>query len=903
MQPDPPMHLRCEYAERPMGMDESNPRLSWQLAPGPRGQKQTAYQILVASSKAALESDQGDLWNSDKVDSGECLNISYGGKELTSRMRCHWKVRIWDQDGDVSPYSEPSWWEMALLENSEWKARWIEFPYPVEDYRENPAPATMLRKEVSIERPISEARAYVSALGLYELRINGKKVGRDVLTPGWTDYNKRVQYQTYDVTGLLKVGRNALAALCAEGWYAGRIGWDPERWKYGGQPRFLLQIELRFNDGSVKTLCSSGNWKGTIDGQIRYASMLDGELHDNRFSLSGWDIPNFDDGGWGQAREVSVDSELVPQKSEPMRVTEEIVPVGITEPMPGVFVFDLGQNISGWCRLRAELSSGDQVRLRHAEALDQTGNIYVDNLRSASQTDVFVAGEDGEFVFEPKFTCHGFRYVEVKGLRNEPTLDTIRGCVVHSDVRRVGRFECSNPDLNKLMENILWTQRDNIVGVPTDCPQRDERLGWMGDAQAFCQTSCFNMDMIRFYSRWLREVRGAQCEDGRFPNFAPNPWNGRFLGSPAWGDAGVIIPWVLYLNYGDIRLLKMHYPSARRWVEFIRERNPDLIWREERGNDYGDWLNGNTLDLDDWSDRNAEMPKDAFATAFFAYSVQLLEKMAGVLGNRKDEREYGELYGGIKDAYVREFIDERGRIAGDAQACYAISLCFDLVPDELKDKSMSRLLELIQARDDRLSTGFHGTKALMSELVKWGQIELAYGLLQRRGPPSWMHMIDEGATTIWERWDGYVEGRGFQDPGMNSFNHYAFGSIGEWVYENVVGISPSQEHPAWKKIIIRPQPGGGLTEITGEHDSVRGRIGVSWMIQEGQFLLDLEIPPNSWAEVHLPCGEPGSVRENGMVAQESKGVSYLGTENERPIFEIESGEFHFSMPYDPGKRG
>ena len=886
------MRLKCEYSRGLLGIGTSRPRLSWQLNPGPRGYRQTAYQVLVAHNEESLERDEGDLWDSGKVASDSSIHIQYDGHKLKSRMRCYWKVRIWDQDGNPSRYSETSWWEMGLLEKSDWKAKWIGLDYPVEDF-EGGAPATMLRREIHLDDTPADARVYVSALGLYELYINGERVGGDVLTPGWTDYGRRVQYQTYEVTELLHEGENVIAAVCAEGWYAGRIGWDPEPGKYGKRPKFLFQLEVLMADGSRGDFITDESWRATNEGPVRAASLLDGETRDGRLETEGWDKTGFDDSCWSSASTSSEDVQLVPQYSEPIRVVDEIDPVEVKEVSPGVFVFDMGQNMVGWVRLRMNAERGGEVEIKHAEVLNPDGTIYTDNLRTARQTDTYTASGKGEEVFEPRFTFHGFRYVQVKGLK-EIGAGYLTGCVVHSDAPISGSFECSDPVLNRLMENILWTQRGNMVGIPTDCPQRDERLGWTGDAQAFSQTSCYNMNMARFYTKWLQDMRDAQAEDGCYSNFAPNPWKGeRFRGAPAWGDAGVIVAWRLYQNYADTGILEQHYESARRWVEFIRENNPDLVWRNERGNDYGDWLNADTLKLEGWPEEGAEVPKEVFATAFFAHSAQLLAKMASVLGREDESSEYEDLAQGIREAFIREFVERDGRIKGDTQAGYALALHFDLVPEELRAAVADHMLRRIEAYGGRVSTGFHGTRAMMIELVRSGHTDAAYKLLNNRGVPSWRHMVEAGGTTIWERWDGYVEGRGFQDPGMNSFNHYAFGSVGEWIYRFMGGIGLDEEVPAYRKAVIQPLPGGRITHAKARYDSVNGMIESSWVLEGGEFRLHLVVPPNSEAEVYIPTSDPSSVTEGEEPIAKSAGIALIQKEEGSLIVGVESGIFDF----------
>jgi len=900
-----PTDLRCEYAVNLLGIDVAQPRLSWVLVSEQRAQVQTAYRVLVASSEESLAADSGDLWDSGKVASDQSIHVVYGGKPLRSGASVYWKVRAWDKNGRASPWSERAVWQMGLLERTDWKAKWI-------GAAGHSSPA-MLRKTFALDLPVKRATAYVSALGLYELRLNGRRAGDHVLAPEWTDYNKRVQYQTYDVTQMLGAGENAVGALLGDGWYAGRIGISqivapgaPSRGFYGERPRFLFQMEVQFADGSRRTIVSDETWRGTTDGPVRSSCLLDGEVYDARLEMPGWDSPGFDGSAWKAVVTEEGDSaKLVSQLNEPIRIVEQLKPLQLTEPTPGVFVFDLGQNMAGWCRLKLRGPAGTVVTLRHAEVLRPDGNIYTDNLRvpkgggpaGARQTDQHVLRGEGEEVFEPHFTYHGFRYVEVRGLTEKPSLDSLVGCVIHSAARRVGRFECSNPMLNKLMEDILWTQRSNMHSIPTDCPQRDERMGWLGDAQVFSQAACFNMDMARFFTKWLQDIRDAQADDGRYPDFAPHPFdpNRRFSGAPAWADGGVIIPWRLYVNYGDRKAVEEHFESAKRWVEYVRSQSPDCIWTGNRGNDYGDWLNGNTLILNGWPRSGAEVPKELLATAFFAHSTELLSKMAVVIGRTDDAERYSALLKSIKASFNRAFVKPDGRIHGDTQAGYALALHFNLIPDELRRAAAEHMVEAIKGRDCHLSTGIQTTTRLMLELTRNGYDEIAYRLINNRTPPSWGYMIERGATTIWERWDGYVEGRGFQDPGMNSFNHYAFGGVGEWMFRNITGINPDEENPGFKHFTIRPRPRrGGLFSARGEYQSVYGRIVSDWKSQGDSFVLRVEVPVNTTATVHVPAKSPFSVTESGKPTEKAEGVKFIRIEDGAAVYRLGSGNYRFA---------
>jgi alpha-L-rhamnosidase len=760
---------------------------------------------------------------------------------------------------------------------------------------EDPLPPPILRKEFRIDGKVARATAYVSALGLYELHINGSKVGDQVLAPEFTDYMQHIEYQTYDVTDLLKEGENAIGALMGDGWYCGHIGLTipggPSRRIFGPKPCLMAQIEIELEDGSTQVVTTDASWHGTMGGPLRLTDLFDGETYDALTELPGWDRPGFDDSEWTAVERADYSGELVAQPNQPIRVTEEIKPVGVTEPKPGMYVFDLGQNMVGWCRITAEGEPGTTVTLRHAEVLNPDGTIYTENIREADQTDRFTLS-DSRQTFEPRFTYHGFRYVEVTGLDEKPELI---GRVVHSDSPRTGTFECSDPMLNRLMLNALWTQRGNMHSIPTDCPQRGERMGWMGDIQAFCQTAIFNLDMAAFFTKWVRDIREAQADDGRFSDFSPNPYNPNVRGSgaPAWADAGTVVPWTAYVNYGDMRMLEEHFDAARRWVDFVQSKNPDLIWRNERRNDYNDWLNGDTVRIEGYPKTGGNMPNEAFATAFFAHSTDLVSRMAAALGREKDAKKYRNLHGRIKAAFNKEFVAPDGRIKGDTQAGYALALVFNLVPEKLREAAVSHMVQSLEPYGGRLSTGIQTAHRFLFGLLSGGRVDEAYRLLLSREAPSWGYMVDHGATTIWERWDGYIEGRGYQDPGMDSFNHYAFGSVGEWIWRNVAGINPDEQKPGYEHFTIRPVLGGGLTWAKGEYHSIRGKIVSSWRIEDGKLELDVTVPANTTATVYVPAADASAVTEGGKPAAQSPGVEFLRVEGGFAVFTVPAGEYRF----------
>jgi alpha-L-rhamnosidase len=753
----------------------------------------------------------------------------------------------------------------------------------------------LFRKSFAIQAAIKRATVYVTGLGVYELRLNGRRVGDHILAPEWTNYRKRIQYQVFDVTDRLRIGDNAIGALVGEGWYMGRLMGIPGN-AYGTCSRFLLQLEIELANGPNQTIVTDASWRSTADGPIRAAGIYEGETYDARKEMPGWDAPGFNDAAWSPVRVAEPGSaQLVWQRNEPIRVVKEFKPLQMTEPKPGVYVFDLGQNMVGWSRLRVQGPAGATVTIRHAEMLNEDGTIYTANLRGAPQLDRYTLRGEGEEVFEPHFTYHGFRYVELTGMPQRPTLDSVLGRVFHSASPDTGSFESSSPLLNQLMHNVVWTQRANLMSSPTDCPQRDERFGWMGDIQAFSQTAIFNMDLAAFFSKWVRDIRDDQAEDGRYPDYAPHPGNPNTGGSgtPAWGDAGTIIPWRMYQNYADQRVLKEHFESARRWVDYIHRHNTNLIWAAVRGGNYNDWLNADTLIYEGWPKKGGAVPSDVLATAFFAHSTETVAKMAKVLGQTDHAERYGQLFNQIKAVFNEKFVEADWRIQGDTQAGYVLALHFDLLPETACAKAVQHTLEAIKRYNGHLSTGIQTSHRLMLELTRNGQHHEACRLLNLRDFPSWGLMIDNGATTIWERWDGYVKGRGFQNPGMNSFNHWAFGAVGEWIWRHIAGINPDESCPGYKHFVIRPRPCGELTWARGRFKSIYGPIVSDWKISNGALILQVTVPPNSTATVYVPAKDASTITESGQPAASAEGVQYLRMEEGAAVYRVASGRYTF----------
>jgi len=883
-------HLTCEYKINPLGIDVLQPRLSWKLESDQRGIYQTAYQILVASSEANLKIGSSLIWDSGKIESDQSIHVPYNGPSLTSGQRVYWKVRVWDQS-NTEVESSTTWWEMGLLERTDWKAQWIGAPFWGGPRTSSPAP--YLRKGFTIQKQITSARLYATAIGLYECHINGERIGSDLLTPGWTDYFKRIQYQVYDVAKSLQMGNNAFGAILGDGWGVGHIAWLG-RQHYADRPQFLAQIIITYSDGSNEVIATDKSWKVT-QGPILEADMLMGEGYDARHELRGWSNPGYNDSSWW-AVEIFDDRDavLVATNGPTIKLQEELKPVAIHE-IPALnprWIFDLGQNMVGWVRLSVRGKRGDTIVIRYAEVLNPDGSLYTTNLRTARSTDFYTLKGEGDEIWEPRFTFHGFRYVELQGLPDAPTEKTLTGVVIHSEIPSIGLFECSDPLISQLQQNIVWGQKGNFVDIPTDCPQRDERLGWTGDAQVFVRTAAFNRDVASFFTKWSLDLEDAQAPEGSYPLVAPNLANIGPDGGPAWADAGVICPWTIYQCYGDVRLLEERYASMQRFVEFLSQTSQNGLrcyagYEGKLG--HGDWLA-----LDGSDGREGGTSKELIGTAFFAYSSGLLARIARILNREEDALRYEAISSEAREAFVRRFVHTDGTIEGGTQTSYVLALEFDLLPEEFRSVAANELVKNIQERDDHLSTGFVGTPYINWVLSRMGHLDVAYTLLKQTTWPSWLYSVTQGGTTIWERWDGWTHDKGFQDPKMNSFNHYAYGAIGAWMYAVIGGIDIDPEQPGYKNIIMRPRPGGGLTHATVELDSMYGKIRSAWKQENDRFDWQVTVPANTTATIYILAKDVSRITESDQPVENINGVTFLQMGNGAAVLRLVSGTYHFS---------
>jgi alpha-L-rhamnosidase len=892
-------NLRCEYKVDPLGIDVRKPRLSWELVSAEKGVVQASYEVRVAGSEADLT--KGKLiWDSGKQASDASIQVEYGGPALTSERIYYWQARVADNHGHLSAWSKTARWEMGLLEVGDWKAKWITANLPEDEKKSNPAP--MMRREflVNGKKKVERARLYASAMGLYELELNGKRVGEEYFTPGWTAYDFRYQYQTYDVTGQLKSGTNCLGAMLGDGWFRGRSGWEGRRDLYGKKLALLAQLVIRYADGTQEIVTSDENWKAAT-GAVVWSDIYDGEEYDARLEKAGWSAAGFDDKDWKTVTVMDAPkAKIVAPAGPPVKKIEELRVAKVLKTPAGDTVLDMGQNMVGWVKFRVTAPAGTAISLRHAEVLDKSGNFYTANLRTAKETIQYTTRGGGTEVYEPHFTFQGFRYVAVGGWPGEVKPEDFTGVVVHSAMERTGTFESSSTLLNQLEHNIIWGQKGNFVDVPTDCPQRDERLGWTGDAQVFAPTASFNFDTAAFYTKWLRDVALDQEDDGAVPYVIPNALTHTTrkgaAASAGWADVAVVLPWTVYQAFGDKRILEEQYPSMKAWVEYMRRQAGEkYIW--SNGFSFGDWLAFATTRSDY---PGATTAKDFLQTAYFARSTELLAKTAAVLGKREDAAEYAALEEKIRAAFVKEFVTPNGRLSSDTQTAYALALEFDLLPEAMRAGAAARLAEDVRAFK-HLTTGFLGTPVLCKALSDYGYLDEAYMLLNRTEYPSWLYPVTQGATTIWERWDGLKPDGSFQDVGMNSFNHYAYGAIGDWMYRVVAGLALDEAAPGYKHILIEPRPGGGLTKAGTSVESMYGLVASSWEIADGKMTLKIEVPANTTATVRLPNAKLAEVSEGGKPVEGRTGISRTRQIQDAVVLEVGSGKYLFESAY-PGTK-
>lgn len=863
-----PGHLRCEYLKNPTGIDVRQPRFEWVLDNSRRGVTQTAYQILVAATPADLAANRGDVWDSGKLASSDSTQVVYNGKALVSGHLYYWKVRTWDGQGNPSAYSEPAKFGMGLLEKQDWKGHWI-------------GGDGLLRKEFSLAGKVVRARAYVTALGYYELHLNGKKIGHKVLDPAWTVYPKRVLYSTYDVTSALNDGANAIGVMLGGGWAMQQAG-GPAYYK---APAILFQMNIELADGKTINISSNTSWK-TAAGPVVSDSVYDGEVYDAREEKAGWDRPGFNDSAWAPARqEQGTAGEISAEMMPPIRVTDTLVPRSMTNPEPGVYVYDFGQNFAGWARLLVRGPRGAKVTLRFSELIYPNGMINRQNIRSAKARDIYILRGSGLENYEPRFTYHGFRYIEVTGYPGTPSLDSIRGLVVNSAVETTGSFVASKQVLNDIQHLIRWGQLSNLYSIPTDCDQRNERQGWMGDAQVTAEEAMMNFDMAAFYNNFVRDIRDAQMPDGEIPDTVPHKY-GRYPADPAWGTAYPLLCWYMWQQYGDKRILEENYDGLQKYVEFLRTRAKDNVLRYSY---YGDWV------------AIKPTPGALVSDAYFYYDTRILSDIARVLGKTGDTDAYAALAGQIKDAFNKAFFNaDTGEYANGTQTAQVMPLFLDLVPEKERGGVMGKLYNnIVYENNTHVTTGFIGVKYLLPVLTRDGHSDLAYELATQTTYPSWGYMIAEGATTLWELWQSKI------GPSMNSHNHIMMGSLGAWFYRALGGINLGPDGEGYRHIVIEPNMVEDLDWTSASIETPRGQVSCSWQKKAGAVAMDVVIPANSDAKIVVPAEEEMTavtVREgdhvvwqNGKFVPGDPGITSATLRDHAIEFSAGSGYYHFLL--------
>ncbi len=843
VQAPPALNIQIEHQRDAFGIGTGRPRLSWIVQTETQGWHQAAYEIEAYDSDGTLRGQTG------RVESDQSVLIDWPFEPLSSRECLTVRARVWDRDGYESAWSEPASIEVGLLHPEDWTACFVGPDWDEDLTKAQPAP--LLRREFDVRSSVQSARLYITALGVYEAHLNGRLIGDHVMAPGWTSYKRRLRYQTFEVTDHLQEGRNALGAMLGDGWFRGRLGFAGGRRNiYGDRVALLAQLEITYADGTTERIVTDESWRA-ITGPILASDIYDGETYDARLERAGWSNPNYDDGDWTAVRHIDWDLKtLVAPLGPPMRRIELVAPTQILTSPSGKTILDFGQNVVGKLRLSAQGSAGHTITLRYAEVLEH-GELSIRPLRFARVTDHYTLKGEGVETWEPRFTYHGFRYAQIENWPGELHLDDFRAVVCHSDMERTGWFECSEPLLNRFHENVVWSMRGNFFDVPTDCPQRDERLGWTGDLEIFAPTASFLYDVSGFLTSWLQDLAADQQDaKGIVPIVIPNVLPDSPMAAAAWGDAAVIVPWVLYQRFGDRNILATQFESMRAWVDRVAEiAGKRRLW--DQGFQFGDWLDPAAPPEDPGAAR-ASHP--LVATAYFVRSAELVGRAAGVLGRVEEEAHYLSLAREIREAFAREYVTPAGRLVNDVQTTYALAIEFGLLlNEEQRRHAAERLRELVQQDGYRIGTGFVGTPLICDALCHTGNYAAAYRLLLQQKCPSWLYPVTMGATTIWERWDSMLPD-GSVNPGeMTSFNHYALGAVADWLHRTVAGLAPAE--PGYRKILIQPRPGGGIRHASARHITPYGLAECRWSIEGQTINIHVIVPPNTTATVSLPGKE------------------------------------------------
>jgi len=912
--------LLVEYLEEPLGLDTLNPRFSWKLKSSKRGQSQTAYQVLVASDYENIKDGRGNIWDSGKINSYSQSNIKFKGVKLKSRTKYYWNVKVWDKDNLCSE-SKLSTFETGILNNKEWQGEWI---------TQSGKNGGIFRKEFYLNKKVIRARAYIMGLGYYEFRINGKKVGDKILEPAQTDYDKTLLYTSYNITDLLKKGGNALGIILGNGRYSVNIIDEKgsplgiRMKKFGKYPVILVQIYLGFEDGKELSIHSDSSWKVT-PGPIVFDSIYDGEIYDANLENEGWDIPGFDDRNWKNAvLAIKPKGELKSSAILPsIKVRNVLKPRKITSPKNGVYVVDFGQNFSGWIRLKLKGKKGKKIIIKYAELLSKDGMLNMLNLRGAKATDVYICKGINEEIYEPHFTYHGFRYIQLEGLLNSPGLDDVKGLSINSSVKQTGSFICSNSLVNRIHRMTLWSILSNLHSIPTDCPQRNERLGWLGDAHLMSETSILNFDMVNFYTKFLNDIKDSQSEDGDIPDVVPNYLSEGFMSDPVWGSAVIIIPWYCYLYYGDNKILEDNYNTMVKWLNHVDKE----FEKGDRKGYLGDWCPPGFIESVNIDGRQV-------ALWFYCYCYFLISKISKVIGNKKDSQKFTRKTNEIKKHFNLEFFKDyfygsypsvaykfinvgdsikysrklrkdkieeflKDSIGVSCQTSNSLALYLDIVPgNKVKDVLEIMLKDIINRHSNHISTGIVGARYILEVLAKYDCEDIAYKMITNDTYPGWGYMIKEGATTLWERWE-YLDG-----DSMNSHNHQMFGTVDSFFYKVLAGINVDESSPGFKNIVIRPKPTADLRYVKASLDTMKGEVSSSWKRNEKFFSLKVSIPVGSTAKIYLPkVGfekvelEESSIRiwDGDRIIKRIPYISNIQVGSKYIELSVESGIYNFKM--------
>lgn len=838
--------ILINFQENPIGIQELQ-QIGWNILSDKKNVIQKSYQLQIGTDERFTSL----IYDSQEVESEESAHVTIAKEELSleSTEKYFVRVRVTDGSKNVSEWKD-GFFVTALLSNQEWKAEFITIETEAD---KDESKGSYLRKEVVLEKKVKSAFAYVTALGMYHLYINGEKVGDDEFAPGWTSYNKHLLYQIYDVTEYLQCGKNAIAGHIGAGWFKGTVGFVRMRNHYGTRAAFACQILVEYEDETKEWIQTDASWRG-IYSPVLFSEIYDGEIYDARREIPGWNEAGTKMDSWQKVNIVPYSSDVLEAQSgaKVKKITEVPAKRIFTTPA-GDTVIDFGQNMTGWIAFKVKGSEGKNVELNCFEVLDANKNVYLDNLRSAKETIIYTCKDEREVTFHPNFTFQGFQFAKIAAYPGTPKPEDFTAYAIHSDMAVTGEFECSNPDINQLQHNIIWGMKGNFLDVPTDCPQRDERLGWTGDAQIFCRTATFLKDTYTFYSKWLRDVEADQTAEGGVPHVVPDILIGKSAAdrlmkdgdhsAAAWADVAIIMPWTLYLTYGDTTVIHRQYDSMKAWIGFMKKHSVGNIWNYKL--QFGDWV---ALDAEEGSYFGAT-PNDLTCTAYYAYSTLLFSKMAAIIGKHEDAKEYRNLYNEIVETYQRTFFTDDGHLNVQTQTAQIVSLYFDLVPEGYRSNVVADLLHLLDKENGHLVTGFVGTPYFCHALSQYGHTKEAYELLLKEDFPSWLYQVKMGATTIWEHWDGMKPDGAMWSPDMNSFNHYAYGAIGEWLYRVVAGIECDEAHPGYKHSIIAPHYGGGLSYIKSSYQSVYGKICSNWGLEGDIMTLEVEIPCNTTASI------------------------------------------------------